>query len=136
MAGLNSYADVIRDWQLLLDAVARSPEVQAEVEKERLRVAQWLTEVQGLKARQDEMKGLRQEVTQQLKVAVEQGKEAAILLRAIVKAKFGSKNERLVHFKMAPRRKRVRKGPVVEKPTDGEVTGATQTSPSGKPVAS
>lgn len=137
MAGINSHADVIRDWHLLLDAVERSPEVLQEVEKERLKLAQWLTEVRGLKARQDELKALGQEVTQKLKDSVVEGKEASVQLRAILKAKFGSKNERLVHFKVAPKRKRVRKGLVVvkKKPADGEGTGTPETSPSDKPVA-
>lgn len=136
MAGINSHADVIRDWHLLLDAVERSPEVLQEVEKERLKLAQWLTEVRALKARQDELKALGQEVTQKLKESVVEGKEASVQLRAILKAKFGSKNERLVHFRVAPKRKRVRKTlVVVKKPADGEGTGTPGTSPSDKPVA-
>jgi hypothetical protein len=113
MPNLNSHADVVRDWERLLDAVLRSPEVQAGVETERVSVEQWLLRVRDLKARQDELSALRQGVTQELKAAVTSGKEAAIQLRAILKAKFGPRNERLVHFNMAPLRKRVRR-PVVE----------------------
>lgn len=137
MPSLRSHADVIRDWMMLLDSADRSPEVLAELEKERERLAQRLTEVQALKARQDELTALRQQVTQQLQTAVTLGKEAAMQFRAVVKGKFGPRNERLVHFKVAPLRKRPRKlVVVVEKPTDGEVTGGSKSSsPSGKPVA-
>ena len=124
MPSLNAHADIVRDWSLLLDAAERSPEVQPEVEKERQRVAQSLTEVQALKARQDELTALRQEVTQQLRTAVAQGKDAAMQFRAVLKAKLGLRNERLVHFKVAPLRKRPRKRLPVEKPTDGEATGS------------
>lgn len=124
MPSLNSYADIFRDWEMLLDASARSPEVQPGIEVERLVVEQVLSEVRALKARQDELTALRQQVTQQLKAAVVRGKEAAMQLRAVVKAKFGPRNERLVHFKVAPLRRRLRKRVDEEKPPDGEVSAA------------
>jgi hypothetical protein len=124
MPSLNSFADIIRDWELLLDAAARSPEVQKGIEEERQIVEQVLAEVKTLKARQDELIALRQQVTQQLKETVVRGKEAAIQLRAVVKAKFGPRNERLVHFKVAPLRRRVRKRVDGEKPPPEEVPAA------------
>ncbi len=96
-------------------------------------MAQLLAEVRGLKARQDELTALRQQVTQQLKEAVARGKEAAIQLRAVVKAKFGPRNERLVQFKMAPLRKRPRKQqPVFKKPAV-ELPGNQPSSATTKP---
>jgi hypothetical protein len=131
MASLNSYADIQRDWTLLLDAAARSPEIAAGIETERLFVQQALTDVQSLKARQDELTALRQEVTQQLREAVKRGKDAAIQLRAVVKAKFGPRTERLVQFDMTPIRKRARKK--VEKPSDGEEPVVKAASPPVNP---
>jgi outer membrane murein-binding lipoprotein Lpp len=132
---LNSHADIVRDWEGLLDAVLRSPEVQAGVEAERFAVEQWLAKVRDLKARQDELSALRQAVTQDLKAAVLSGKEAAIQLRAILKAKFGPRNERLVHFNVAPLRKRVRR-PVVEEKREKlvgeEASGGQRTSSPAK----
>jgi uncharacterized protein YbbK (DUF523 family) len=125
MASLNSHADLIRAWQKLLDASERSPEVQQGIETERQAVEKWLAEVRQLKARQDELNALRQQVTQELKTAVERGKEAAIQLRAIVKAKFGPRSERLVHFDVAPLRKRSR-STGLKKPRKGE---AAETQP-------
>lgn len=124
MPSLNSHADIIRDWELLLDASERSPEVQKGIEDERQGLTQVLAEVRALKARQDELTALRQQVTQQLKDAVARGKEAAIQLRAVAKAKFGPRNERLVHFKVAPLRRRVRKRAEGEKPPPEEVPAA------------
>lgn len=118
MSSINSFADVVRDWEGLLEAVQRNPELQIPLEAERQILVQSLEEIQAIKARQDELGALRQEVTQQLKAAVTRGKEAAIRVRSVVRGKIGPKNERLVHFKVAPIRKRPRK-PVV-KPPDGE----------------
>ena len=124
MPSLNAFADIIRDWEMLLDAAERSPEVLAGIDLERQAVAQLLAEVRLLKARQDELTALRQQVTQQLKDAVARGKDAAMQLRAVVKAKFGLRNERLVHFKVAPIRRRTRRRADEEKPPDGEVSAA------------
>jgi len=132
MPSLNSHADVIRDWEMLLDAAERSPEVLEGIVVERDAMAQALTEVRSLKARQDELTALRQQVTQKLTEAVTKGKETAIRLRAVVKAKFGPKSERLVHFKVAPLRKRPRK-PLPEKPPEGELPGGQTSSAVTKP---
>jgi hypothetical protein len=113
MPSPNSYADVMRDWELLLEAAQRSPEIQPGIETERLSMEKWLLDVRGMKARQDELIALRQQVTQELTTAVVKGKEAAIQLRAAVKAKLGPRSERLVHFKVAPLRKRPRKKVIV-----------------------
>jgi hypothetical protein len=118
MSSINSYADIFRDLEGLLDAVERSPdEVQASIEPERQSLALSLTNLQSIKARQEELTALRQEATQQLKVAVTQGKELAIRVRSVVRGKIGPRNERLVHFKVAPIRKRPRKPTVIVEPT-------------------
>jgi hypothetical protein len=134
MSSINSYADIIRDWVELLEATQRTPEVQPSLEQERQELAQFLADVQGLKARQEELKALRQQVTQQLNAAVKVGKEAAMRIRAIAKGKIGPRNERLAHFKVAPVRPRPRKPKEEEEPA-GEAPGSgssTPESPTGK----
>jgi hypothetical protein len=106
---INSQADVMGDWKELLQAVQSDPEVQPSVTAESESLAQSLARFQSLKARQNELKGLRQEVTQQLKATAVEGKETAIRVRSVVKGKIGPKNARLVHFNIAPLRKRPRK---------------------------
>jgi uncharacterized protein YhaN len=117
---------VIRDLEELGEADDRSPETQQELAKERQGVDTSLTGMKTLKARQQELKALRQEVTQQLNAAFARGKDAAITYRSAVRAKIGPRNERLVHFKVAPLRKRPRKQKVVfvVKPPDGEASGS------------
>lgn len=140
MARGTSYAGVVGDWKGLLEAVERNPDVQPSVEAERQSLAQSLAEAEELKARQDEFTARRQEVTQLLKASLEKGKEVAMRVRAITKGKVGPRSEKLVHFKVAPLRKRPRKSQTLKgkksevKTTDGEgsLPGA---SPSANPVA-
>jgi len=140
MARNTSYAGRMNDWKGLLEAVERNPDVQPSLEAERQTLAQSLAEAEGLKARQDELTAQRQEVTQLLKASLERGKDVAMRVRAITKGKVGPRSEKLVHFKVAPLRKRTRKSQTVKgkkgevKTTDGEgsLPGA---SPSAEPVA-
>jgi len=128
---------IIREAEGLLDATERSPDIQPEVEKERKVLSDSLGDVKSIKARQQELTAQRQDVTQQLNVAMARLKDAALVFRAVVKGKIGPRSERLVHFKVAPLRKRSRKRIVPEKPPDGEVAGTkpgASASPSAKPV--
>ncbi|MFL6193720.1 MAG: hypothetical protein ACJ75H_06080 [Thermoanaerobaculia bacterium] len=130
MPDVNSYADILRDWDGLQEAVRRTPELQPFLEAEGKSLAESAAQVQSLLARQEELKALRQEVTQQLRAAVVAGRETAIRVRAVAKGKVGPKNERLVHFRVPPIRKRPRRA--VEKPSDGEAPG-TVPGVSGSP---
>ena len=135
MSKVNSHADVMADWDELLEAVQSDPEVQPSVDADRQSLAQSLTTMQGLKGRQNELKGLRQEITQQLKTEVAKGRETAIKIRSMTRGKIGPKSERLVHFKIAPLRKRPRKAKqVVKKPAEeapGAHPGPSTSSTSG-----
>jgi len=139
MPSINSKADIIVHLRGLLDAGDRSPELQQGIETERQALEQSVTEIETLKGRQEELTGLRQEVTQQLGGAIRRGKEAGIRYRSVVRAKLGPHNERLVQFNMAPIRRRPRKPQVVVvvKSPDGETHGTepgTSVSPPAKPV--
>lgn len=139
MAKPNSHADIMEDWDELVQAVQSDPEVQPAVDTDRQSLAQSLTTMQGLKARQNELRGLRQEVTQQLKAEVAKGRETAIKIRSVARGKIGPKSERLVHFKVAPLRKRPRKSKdqTVKKPVGGApgVTPGSSATPSGGSAA-
>jgi hypothetical protein len=136
MPEVNSYADITDDWEGLLGAAEKNPDLQSVIETERQALKETLTEFQGLRRRQEELTALRQAVTQQLKDAVARGRELAVRIRSLAKGKIGPKNELLVHWRVAPQRKRSRKA-VVVKPPDGEVpgtSGGASASPSTKPV--
>src|SRR4051812_44473182 len=108
MAEIKSQADIIRAGEGLLDADERSPDVP-DTERERQAVADSLTEVKSLKARQEELTAQRQETTQKLGAAITRLKDAMLIYRTVVRGKIGPRSERLVHFNVAPLRKRVRK---------------------------
>ena len=134
MAIASSQNDVIRLSEGLLEAVNGIPELRVEVQKEFQEMEDSLTEVKSLKPQQEELTAKRQEVTQKLTAAMVRLREAGMQLRALVRAKLGLRNERLVQFKVAPLRKRSR-GKVLEvrKPVNGKP--AETDSPSAKPVA-
>ena len=121
MPNVNSIADFIRDNEGLLDAAERSPEIRDAVEPERQGLAVSLAETKLFKARQEELTALRQETTQQLNASVARTRDAAMRFRAAVKAKLGPRSERLVHFNVAPLRKRPRKPVIGELPVAGPV---------------
>jgi hypothetical protein len=135
MGKVSSQADVMTDWEALLDAVQKNPDLQPSVETERQSLAQSLVDVQGLKGRQNELRGLRQEITQQLAAAIQKGKDLAITVRSVVRGKVGPRNERLVHFDIAPIRSPRRKKK--EKEPAGEASGESpSTAPSGQAPSS
>lgn len=127
MATINSFPDVLEDWESLLAALAEHPDLHTTLEAERLALEQDLAEARALKKRQEALKAGRQEVTQQLRKVIDHGRETAISIRAVAKGKIGYRNERLVQFRMPPVRRRPRKPTVIVVP--GEPTGETGGSP-------
>jgi hypothetical protein len=124
----NSYPVLITDFEGLIEAANRTPEVQQAMEPERQALTQTLAEIQSLRARQAELKALKQGVTQQLKAAMAKAKEQRTQVQSLAKGKLGPKNELLVHFDVAPQRKRPRKAKEEVKKPSGENPG---TGPGG-----
>ncbi len=121
---------IIRDIDGLIDADDRNPDMQPELARERQELVASVSDIKTLKARQQELGALRQEVTQQLDAAFLRGRDAAITYRSAVRSKLGPRNERLVHYKIAPLRKRSRKPKVVfVKETGGEAVASPPTQP-------
>ena len=137
MSEINSLADVIRFGDGLLEAIERNPDIRDSIEAERKGLAEPLGEVKALKAQQDELTAKRQDTTQKLKAAVVRTKDAAMRVQAVVKGKLGPRSELLVHFDVAPLRKRARKTVFVEvvKPPAGEEVGTKPGTVTVKPVA-
>ena len=139
MPSARAQDSIIRDIEGLAEADDRNPETQQELAKERQGLDTSLVEIKNLKGRQQELTALRQETTQQLDAAFLRGRDAAISYRSAVRAKVGPRNERLVHYKIAPLRKRSRKTKVVfvSKDSGGEASGTKPdavASPPAKPV--
>lgn len=117
---ISSTADVLDDWASLLAAVAEDATVLPNVEPHRLALEQVHKDMLAAKARRDLHAAAKQEATQEMKALKLKGKDAAIALRGAVKADMGPRSERLVHYNVAPLRKRQPKkkpaGPDPESP--------------------
>jgi hypothetical protein len=111
MSTINSFADLITQWQKLLAACADNASALTAAEPQRLEVEQILKEVMDLKALQDSHRGAKQETRQQLDQAIANGREAARRLQGAVKANLGTANERLVQFNIKPIRARSSRKP-------------------------
>lgn len=101
-----SFSDIIRDWELLLEATNDNESVQAGAQPQREALAAALAQVRAQKARQDSCTARRQEATQELREMITQGREMARRLRGVTKSILGTKSERLVQFRVSPIRPR------------------------------
>ncbi|HVR97352.1 MAG TPA: hypothetical protein VMW27_12105 [Thermoanaerobaculia bacterium] len=126
MPDLRTFAHIIRDWQRVLQAFLDNAAALAPAVSKREALEALLNRALDLKARQDSHTAVRQEITQELGVVLEEGREQARQLRGMVKGLLGTKNERLVQFSVAPLRKRGgrAKSPELKKPK--EVPAATE----------
>ncbi len=104
-----SFADIIRDWELLLEATNDNESVQTGAQPQREALAAALAQVRAQKALQDSRNASRQEATQDLREMITQGRELARRLRGVAKAILGTKSERLVQFRVSPIRTRSRR---------------------------
>lgn len=108
MPNINSFADLVLDQEKLLRAFQDNAGTLSPAEPQRTTVADNLKQLQELKGRQDSFAAQRQQATQELVALMKQAREDARRLRAIVKGLLGTRNERLVQFKVAPVRSRPR----------------------------
>jgi uncharacterized NAD(P)/FAD-binding protein YdhS len=133
MPEIKSYADLIRDWVKLLAACRDNAAILGSVEPLRLVLEGLLAQNQEMKSRQDALAAQKQAATQELEALKEEGREAARRLRGAVKSLLGTRSELLVHFNMAPLRKRGPRKVFVKQPVPAapavplppEVTAAT-----------
>src|SRR5262245_51191039 len=138
MPSKNSYSELILDFQELIRSVDTAPELLPSVEAERQVLVQVVADVERLRTRQAELTALKQRATQELREAIERGKEARIQARSVLGSKVATKNERLVQFKGAPLRKRKRKPEEEDEKPNGEKPGTDEgnrPSPSDKDAA-
>jgi len=121
MPRINSFADALRDWESLLAALNSTPDLLPVLDVERRALENALDDARDLKAQQEVQTADRQELTQQIKEVVQQGKGLAITIRAVARGKLGYRNERLVLFKVAPVRPR--------RPAPAQVTPPPEAQP-------
>jgi len=132
MGSINTHTIVFRDWEGALGATTDNAALLASVEPLRISLQDYLVQGKELKLRRDSLVGNKQRITQELKVVIKNGKEAARRLRLAVKATLGTDNEQLVQFNVAPRRPRGPKKAAVKPPpvdTPGEQVAGTPAIP-------
>ena len=116
MPNKNAFADLVLDQERLLSAFADNAELLAPAEPQRTAVETNLKNLRDVKARQDSFAAQRQEATQELDRLMIQAREDTRRLRGMVKGLLGTKNERLVQFKVPPLRSRPRRSATKAKP--------------------
>jgi hypothetical protein len=116
MPNINSYADVIQDWQALLAAFKDNAERLPGIEEELAALEKALTEAMAVKSRQDSYRSEKQKATQELGEILENGRDLAMRLRGAVRFKIGPRSEKLVQFGMTPLRRRKGRKPKPEQP--------------------
>ena len=105
----SSYADYMKDWESLLEAVRENQDLLPNVDLNLIELSDLVDQVKQNKTKQELHAGARQKATQDLGLLVDLGKEAAVKLRGFIKAKLGPKNELLVRFGVSPVRTRSRR---------------------------
>jgi len=126
MSSINSLADVILDWEDVLSACRNNAEVLKSAEPLRLELERILGTAKDVKARKEGAIALKQQLTQELKQIVKDGREVVRRLRGAAKAQLGTKNEGLVQFKARPirdRKGRRSKTPATPPPEVGTPAG-------------
>jgi hypothetical protein len=121
----NSYADMFRNWEKLLNSSNENAALLPGFEPFRDALVKLLADTKALKSSQESFEGNRQAMTQQVQDSVVAGWKAARQLRAFVKAHLGPNSEQLVQFEIQPIRKRPRKPKTVEVPVPAVETPQT-----------
>jgi hypothetical protein len=109
MPKLTAQAKVFRDWEGVLGATAQNAAQMPGVDPLKADLEALLAQARELKVQQESHEGSRLVTTQQLKKAIEDGREAARKLRAFAVVHLGSANMALSQFGVTPRQRRAKK---------------------------
>ena len=126
MARETTYAGVVGDLQRFHARMEASIAEIPHLEAPRTQLGTALSRMQELLTQQSALAARRQEASRELKTLIVEGQRLANAMRAMVKAHFGVRAEKLVEFGLQPFRGKARKaapapdspaGPIEEKPT-------------------
>jgi hypothetical protein len=101
-----AFADVVREWESLLAAVADQAPNRASIEPHRAALAETLDKAKAVKGTQESHRVSRQSMTQSLQELLVEGKDRMIRLRGAIKAELGPTTEQLNQFGIRPLRRR------------------------------
>jgi hypothetical protein len=133
-ASRKSLADILRNWESLLGAVADHATDLSTVEPHRAALAESLDQVRAAKGAQALQGATRQTSTQTLQQVLTEGQDRAIRLRGAIRAELGPTTEMLTQFGIRPLRRRRR--PPASTPTPPPAAEIVQPKPpAGTPAA-
>jgi hypothetical protein len=102
----SAFADVLRQWDSLLTAVADHATEIPSLEPRRAALAETLEKARTAKGLQESHAASRQTSTQSLQEILVEGKDRAIQLRGAIRAELGPTTEQLNQFGIRPIRRR------------------------------
>lgn len=103
--------DTVMDLEQLHTAITKNPDLVPSTEKYRGPLETALASIRTLLWAQKTLIADKQKVTQELRAAVQEGRNLAINVRSIAKGEVGSRSEKLVEFGIAPLRPRKKRKP-------------------------
>lgn len=121
--------DTVMDLEQLVTAITKNAGLVPSTEKHRAPLEAALGNIRTLLATQKTLIADKQKVTQDLKAAVQEGRNLAINVRAIAKGEVGSRSEKLVEFGVAPLRPRTKKRRPPQGPDELDRSPAAATKP-------
>ncbi len=125
MPKITAFAKIFRDWEGLIGACIQNAALLLGIEGILTLLQGNLAEARQLKIEQEDLEGRRKALTQRLGVVVEEGRDNARKLRALVLAQLGPKSEQLTQFGVTPIRKGSRKAKAAETPETPAPDGKT-----------
>ena len=108
MAGI-TFARLVTDCELLKTAVEAELPTLPHLAEEHAGLEAFLTEAKELLARQERLRGEKQDVTRLRQAAEAKGQDLFNRASAVLRGKMGFKNQQLLRFGVAPRKSRTRR---------------------------
>ncbi|HEX7181616.1 MAG TPA: hypothetical protein VF756_07220 [Thermoanaerobaculia bacterium] len=108
----NSLDDVFHDFSSLVATARKYESAHPGIAPFRQALEDAQVRARCTRTLRDALAASKMEATQQLRLSVDEGREAVIRLRSFVKGALGSRDETLADFGMKPRRRRSRKGAI------------------------
>ncbi|MEA2600001.1 MAG: hypothetical protein QOF89_993 [Acidobacteriota bacterium] len=100
---------MLGDWQHLLNMVEVNAADLPHLEAPRVKLAAQLAQGQEINKQQDALTASKQEASKQFRLVVTEGQRLANAMRAMIKAHYGIRAEKLAEFGLQPFRGRTRK---------------------------
>lgn len=108
MAGI-TFARLVTDCELLKTAVEAELPTLPHLAEEHAALEAFLAEAKGLLARQERLRGEKQDVTRLRQAAEAKGQDLFNRAAAVLRGKMGFQNQLLLRFGVPPRKKRSRR---------------------------